>query len=331
MKQSKPMPRTAILGLRLLAKRFLSGMAMLLALSFACFVLLDWAPGDFLTDAVLNPQLSEATTQELRIRFGLEKSLGMRYFMWLKGLFRGELGPSFAYRVDAATLLFPRLSATLGLNLFALAITLILAAPAAILAASYPTHILAKFSNHAIQSALAFPEIVVVLVLMAAAIRWEIPLPGGLAIHVPGGDPAAGTPAWQAILVPSAALIFGAVPVFYRHIRAAVAEAINLPFVAAARQSGIARRAIYGRYIFPAAANPLISLAGVTLGGLLSASLVVETVTGWPGLGPLMLEAVLARDSFVVTGAVLLSAAALLAGNLVADLLLLWLDPRIRR
>ena len=116
-----------------------------------------------------------------------------------------------------------------------------------------------------------------------------------------------------------------------RHVRAAVAAALGAPFVRAARAHGLPEWRVLFRHALPAAANPLVSLFGLSLAGLLSMSLLVEVVMSWPGLGPLMLEAILARDLHLVVGPVLASTAFLLLGNLVADLLLLAVDPRIRR
>jgi peptide/nickel transport system permease protein len=109
-----------------------------------------------------------------------------------------------------------------------------------------------------------------------------------------------------------------------------MAEAIDSPFALSARAQGIPRRRLLFRHLLPAAANPLISLFGFSLGTLLSASLLVEVVMGWPGLGPLFLEAIMARDFALVLAVVILSASFLVVGNLLADILLYRMDPRIR-
>jgi len=132
------------------------------------------------------------------------------------------------------------------------------------------------------------------------------------------------------MLLPVTVLVASALPVLLRHVRAAVAEALEAPFLRAAEGHGIARRRLLYRYVLPAAAHPLIALFGFSLGTLLSASLLVEVVMSWPGLGPFLLEAILGRDLYVVIGGVLLSTLFLVAGNFVADLLLYWTDPRIR-
>ena len=119
-------------------------------------------------------------------------------------------------------------------------------------------------------------------------------------------------------------------PVLIRHVRAAIAEVLSAPFLRAAGGHGIPRRTLLYRYALRAAANPLISLFGFSVGALLSGSLLVEVVMSWPGLGPLLLEAILARDLYVVIGGLLLSTVFLVSGNFLADLLLYWADPRIR-
>jgi peptide/nickel transport system permease protein len=309
--------------LRLVVSRLAWAGFVLLTLAAGCFALLDLAPGDFLAGMALDPSLSEETTRAFRQRYSLDEGWWMRFARWLQGLARGELGPSYAYGVDAAQLLFPRLRATLLLNLCALLAGVAVAAPAALFAALRPAHWLSRAGNALFQSALALPEIVVALALMALAIRSKMQLPGGALAEAPA--------LWyEGLAIPCLALAIGAAPIFFRHIRTALSEALEEPFVLHARHAGLPRRTVLWRYVLPAAANPLVSLLGLWLGGLLSASLVVETITGWPGMGSLVLEAVLARDRFVLAGAVLLSGASLLAGNLVADLLLLRLDPRIR-
>ncbi len=132
--------------------------------------------------------------------------------------------------------------------------------------------------------------------------------------------------AWH-LALPVAVLVLGMLPVLVRHIRAAVVEQMAAPFAVNARALGIPRRRLLFRHILPAAADPLIALFGFSLGTLLSAGLLVEVVMGWPGLGPFFLEAVLSRDFAIVLAVVLLSTAVLLAGNLLADLLLYRLDP----
>ena len=102
--------------------------------------------------------------------------------------------------------------------------------------------------------------------------------------------------------LPVTALVLSVLPLLVEHVRAAVAEVLGAPFLLAAEGHGIPRRTLLYRYALPAAANPLISLFGFSMGTLLSGSLLVEVVMSWPGVGPFLLEAILARDIYVVIG-----------------------------
>jgi peptide/nickel transport system permease protein len=132
------------------------------------------------------------------------------------------------------------------------------------------------------------------------------------------------------LALPVFILVICETAVIVRHVRASVIEVLQAPYVQAARGYGTNRTRLLFRHVLPVAANPAISLLGFSLAGLLSGSLMVEVVCGWPGLGPLILEATLARDLYLVIGGIIFSAIFMVGGNLIADLLLFVLDPRIR-
>jgi peptide/nickel transport system permease protein len=180
---------------------------------------------------------------------------------------------------------------------------------------------------------LATPDLLLVLVLLLVALRTRW-FPAGGMLSLGGADQSQ----WQQLksigahlIGPVLVLVLGSLPVLTRHVRAAMIEALDSPCVRAARAHGIARRHIVLRHALPVAANPLISLFGLSLGSLLSASLLTEVVMSWPGLGPLLLEAILSRDLYVVIGAVMLASLFLVCGMLLADVLLFAADPRIRK
>jgi peptide/nickel transport system permease protein len=132
------------------------------------------------------------------------------------------------------------------------------------------------------------------------------------------------------MLLPISILTLANVAVIERHIRASVSEVLQAPCIQAARALGIGRARLLFRHVLPLAASPAISLFGFSLAGLLGGALLVEFMTGWPGLGPLILDATLSRDLYVVIGAAVFVAVFTAAGSLVADLLLVACDPRIR-
>jgi peptide/nickel transport system permease protein len=179
---------------------------------------------------------------------------------------------------------------------------------------------------------LAIPELLLAVILLVLAVEsaW---LPAG-GMHSPGAEGWAATDqirdTLRHLVLPVTVLVLGMLPVLVRHVRAAMVEVIESPFALAARAHGIPRRRLLFRHLLPAALNPLITLFGFSLGTLLSASLLVEVIVGWPGIGPLFVEAILARDFALVLGVVMVSTTLLIAGNLAADILLYRADPRIR-
>jgi peptide/nickel transport system permease protein len=132
------------------------------------------------------------------------------------------------------------------------------------------------------------------------------------------------------LLIPVTTLVLVSLPILVRHVRASMLESLESPFIAAARGHGIGRSRLLFQYALRAAANPLISLFGLSVAGLLSGSLMVEVMTGWPGLGPLLLEASLSRDFYVVIDAVMVSTIFMISGSLLTDVLLVMADPRVR-
>jgi peptide/nickel transport system permease protein len=297
---------------RYLLRRVLHAVFLLAGVSILSFAFVDLAPGDYLTDARLNPQVSATTVAGLRSEYGLDHPLPVRYASWLRSALRGDFGVSMAYGLPASQLLFPRVRNTLLLAASAVALTWLLGVPLGVWSAGARRRWPDRIIGFGASAALAIPELVMATVALFVAVRSGL-LPVG-------GN----------MVLPVFVLVAGSIPVVIRHTRAAVLDVMNAPFVVAARTHGIAETTIIWRYAMRAALNPLISLGGLSIGTLLSASLLVEVIMGWPGLGPLLLDAVSARDVHVIIGSVVLSAALLIGGSLLADILLYACDPRIR-
>jgi peptide/nickel transport system permease protein len=318
--------------MRYLARRLLHGVFLLWGVSLLSFLFLELAPGNFFEEMRLNPQISPETVAALCARYGLDQSLPVKYLRWLASVARGELGYSFAYNSPAAPLLWTRARNTLLLTGTAALLTWLLAIPLGVWSAAHRGRWSERLSSGAFAGLLAAPDLLLALGLLLFAARTGI-LPTGGMISAGFGEMSAwGKAADFAahLVLPVLALVLGALPTLVRHVRAGMLEALDSPFIRAVRAHGISPGRLLYRHALPAAANPLVSLAGFSAGTLLSGSLLVEVIMGWPGLGPLLLEATLARDLFLVIDAVLLSTVFLVAGNLLADALLYWLDPRIR-
>lgn len=318
--------------IRYFTRRLLHAALLLLGATILTFLFTSLAPGDYFDDMRLNPQISPEALSALKAHYDLDKPLAVRYIVWLKSLARGEMGYSFAYNAPVSTLLVGRARNTLLLAVISTLIGWCVALPLGVFSAAKKGRLMDRTVTGVMAILLVIPDIALALGLLMIGVhtRW-FPTGGMSSVG------AESLPLWQRaldvarhLLLPATILILSAQPLLVRHIRSAVAEALTENFLYAAKAHGIARNRLLWRYALPAAANPLISLFGFSIGALLSGSLLVEVITSWPGLGPFLLEAILARDIYIVIGGVLLSTVFLVAGNLLADVLLFWADPRIR-
>ncbi len=315
-----------------IVRRLGHGLLLLFGVSVLTFGFTEIAPGDYFDAMRLDPGISAETVDALRSRYGLDRPLPARYLRWLVSTARGDLGFSFAYNVPVASLLWTRAGNTLLLAGVATALAWLLAVPLGLWAAVAGRWTRALFDG--VSSALlAIPDLVLALLCLLLAVRtgW-FPVGGMVSLDFDSLDTRGRLFDLAAHLaLPVLALTLATLPELVRHVQAAVAEVLHSRFLTAARGFGIPRRRLLLRYALPVAANPLISLLGFSVASLLSASFLIEVVLGWPGVGPLLLEAILARDVHVVIGAVMLSTVFLVVGNLLADMLLYAVDPRIRR
>jgi peptide/nickel transport system permease protein len=314
------------------ARRLLHGAALLAAVSLLSFVLAQIAPGDFYAQLRSDPRLSPETIAALRAQAGIDRPLPLRYVAWVAGVVRGDFGYSLAYRGPVAALLKDRIGATLLLTATSTFFAWLVAVPLGIWSAARRGKWGDRAATFAVSILLAIPDLLLAIALLLLAVRTGWFPAGGKMSR--GYSEMSSVQQWRDVawhlVLPAMVLVAGLTPALIRHVRAAMLEVMDAPFALSARAQGIPRRRLWFRHLLPAALNPLISLFGFSLGTLLSASLLVEVVMGWPGVGPLFLEAIMARDFPVVLAVVMLSTLFLLAGNLVADLLLYRADPRIR-
>jgi peptide/nickel transport system permease protein len=315
------------LGLRLLQSLFL-----LVGVSLLSFVFVEAAPGNFLDEMRLNPQISRQTLARLREQYGMDQPLSLRYVHWVKSVARGELGFSFAYNTPVAPLLWSRTRNTLLLTGSATLMAWLIALPWGIVSAEQRRGWIDSASSLVTALLLAAPDVMLALGLLLFAVRTNKLPTGGMMSLAAESESKWGQAKNISVhlLGPMLVLVLISLPTLLRHVRAAMIEALESPCVRAARAHGITRARILFRHALPMAMNPLISLFALSLGSLLSASLLVEVVMSWPGLGPLLLEAILARDVYVIIGAVMFASLLLIVGMLLGDVLLFSADPRIR-
>jgi peptide/nickel transport system permease protein len=314
------------------AGRVLHGLVLLFGVSVLTFALLSAAPGNLFDELKLNPQISPETVTALKAEYGIDRPWLTRYAYWTSSALRGDFGYSLSYRCPVGKLLWPRVRNTLLLTVLATLLSWMIAIPWGMIEAARHGQWIDRLGGGITATLLAIPELVLglLLLLLAARTGW---FPVGGMLSANARDATVAGNAWDLLrhlLLPVIALALGSAPLLIRYVRSAIASVMDMPFIEIARGHGISPSRIAFRHALPAAANSLISLFGFSLGTLLSASLLIEIILSWPGLGPLVLEAMLARDTYVVMAVVTLSSVFLILGNMLADVLLYWSDPRIR-
>jgi peptide/nickel transport system permease protein len=311
--------------LKLILSRALQGVIVLLVVSALTFALLAAAGGDALGELSLEQSTSDATIRDLRRVYGLDQPLAVRYVRWLGGLARGQMGESFYYHVPVATLIWPRLLRTLALAAVALLLALSVSLTLGALAARRRGSLWDRASEFIILFTASTPRIVLALVALAIVARTSWFPVGG----ADGGETMADFRPLR-ILPPAIVLCLPLVALFLAQTREGLSHALSQDFVRVARAKGLSERAIILRHALRDALNPLITLFGYSFGSVVSGSVIVETVLGWSGLGSLSVRAVLTRDVPLLMGVVMITATAVLVGNLFADLMLRLNDPRLR-
>ena len=317
--------------MRYVIARIGQAVLLLTGISLLSFAFLQLAPGNFFSEIRLNPQISDQTVDNLRKQFGMDEPVLVRYGRWVRRALKGNLGFSFAYNSPVTPLLLARVHNTLLLATVALVLAWCIAVPLGVLSASSTNGVLARACSLGSAVLLATPELLLALVGLMIALRV------GWLRRIGFGSPEDGSSRWQSVvavsrhlILPVVVLALANVPVVFQHTYSAVKEVMAAPYIWAARAHGIGSSRILFHHALRPALNPLTSLLGTSLASLLSASLLVEVIVGWPGIGPLLLEAIVNRDIYIVIGGVMLSAVLLIGGTLVADLLLFAVDPRIR-
>lgn len=306
---------------RLVAARAWQGVVVLLVVSVVTFAMLAAAGGDALSEISSNPMASARAVEEMRRVYGLDRPAPVRYALWLSDFARGRMGHSFHFHAPVSAIIWPRLVRTLLLAAIALALAWAVALSLGIQAARRPRSPWDRASEVLILVAASTPRIVLALAALALAVSTSL---------FPVGGDDAGVPSLARALPPAVVLSVPLVALFLAQTRESLREALAEDFVRVARAKGLSERAVVMRHAMRAALNPLITIFGYSLGGILSGSVVVETVLGWPGLGSLSVEAARQRDVPLLMAVVMIAAAAVLLGNLLADILLRLNDPRLR-
>lgn len=315
--------------LKLILTRIVQGACVLLVVSTLTFGLLSAAGGDALGALRESPLVSERALAEMSRVYGLDQPLAVRYWRWLAGVLSGDFGQSLYFHAPVVSIIWPRLLRTLALAAVALSIAWAVALGLGWLAARRAGGWIDRLSELLILLTASTPRLVLALIMLALLARTSLFSIGGT-----GGMTTTTAAAGSSLLniwPPAVVLCAPLVALFLAQARDNLRAALAEDFVQVARSKGLAESTVARRHALRAALNPLITIFGYSLGGLISGSVVVETVLGWPGLGELSVTAVRQRDVPLLLGVVLVTATAVLLGNLIADLLLRANDPRLRK
>ncbi|MDB2506942.1 ABC transporter permease [Opitutales bacterium] len=313
-------------------RRLLTLIPLLFGITMLVFILMSLAPGDFLTPVRAQRDVPAELIAAIEVEFGLDQPWYVQYVKWLGNVFEGNLGHSWAYKLPVSDLIGQRIFATFLLSLCAFVFSWAIAIPLGVLAAIYKDSIFDRIAAGLAYAALSIPEffLALLLVFFAAQTGW-FPMGGATSIEYEYMS-------WfeqildraHHLILPTLALGIGSIASIMRIMRANFLDTIRAGFVTTARAKGQHEFIVMFKHVLRNAINPLVSAFGFAFSGLLSGALMVEIVLQYPGLGQLMYQSILREDQFVVLAAVMMGCTMLVLGNLLADILLAWSDPRIR-
>lgn len=315
-----------------LLKRLVHLIPLLIGVSLLTFLLMSLTPGDYYTTLSQNPQISPEKLAELRAKMHLDKPWYVQYLYWLKGAVRGDFGYSIAYKVSATELILSRLWNTFVLSFAATVLVWLVAVPLGIWAAVKKDSWVDRACSLIAFVGLSVPEVLLALLalLFAASTGW-FPVGGVQSALYDLMTPS--EKFWNRahhLVLPTIVLAASSLAGIMRQMRSNLLDTLRSEYVTTARAKGLSEGRVIYKHALRNAINPLLTIFGYSLAGLLSGAFIVENIMAWPGLGRLTLEALFAKDYQLVVATVVMATGLLVAGNFIADLLLAWSDPRIR-
>jgi peptide/nickel transport system permease protein len=324
--------------LRYIGHRLLLMIPTIFVVSVISFIIIQLPPGDFLSSYVANleamgEKVDEATLISLRNAYGLGQPIHIQYFKWINGILHGDFGMSFTWKVPVSQLIWDRLGLTVLLSLATLLFTWFIAFPVGIYSAVRQYSIGDYFFTFLGFLGVATPNFLLALVLMVVSYNYFGKSVGGL--FSPQFEQAPWS--WARFLdlvdhiwIPMIVLGLSGTASLIRIMRANLLDELQKPYVTTARAKGQDERTLLLRYPVRAALNPFVSTLGWTLPQLVSGSTIVAVVLNLPLTGPMMLTALISQDMYLAGSFILLLSILTIIGTLISDILLAWLDPRIR-
>jgi peptide/nickel transport system permease protein len=327
-----------VVVLTYIVRRLLLALLTTWAISVLAFVIIQLPPGDYITayiaqmtasGTVVSQQLAEA----LREQYGLDQPVWVQYIRWMRLVLRGDFGMALEWGKPVAEVIGDRLWLTMALSVGAIVITWALALPIGIYSAVRQYSIGDYLATFVGFIGLAVPSFMIALILMYIGFRYFGANIGGLFSDRFVEAPWSLAKVWDLLQhLPLPAIILGLAGTaqLIRIMRANLLDELGKPYVMTARARGLTERRVILKYPVRVALNPFASTIGYLLPYVVSGSIIVSLVLSLPTVGPLLLRALIAQDMFLAGTIVLLLGLLTVVGTLLSDLLLMWIDPRIR-
>ncbi len=324
--------------IRFVLQRLLLLPLLLVVFSILVFVIVEAPPGDFLTSYIATLSSSGSSigaeqVEALRRQYGLDQPIWVQYLKWMGNLLRGDLGLSLEYQRPNAELIGEQLFLTVVLALFSFVLTWIIAVPAGIYSAIRQRSLIDYVLTIVNYIGVATPNFMLALVLMWVAFAYfDVSVTGLFSPEYQGAEWSMAkfldlmAHAW----LPALVLGIAGTARLTRVMRANLLDELNKPYVVSARAKGLSEWTLVLRYPVRLAFNPLVSTIGWYLPQLFSGSLIVATVMNLPNIGPLLLRALVNQDMYLAGSILLIYCMLTIVGTLLSDILLAWIDPRIR-
>jgi peptide/nickel transport system permease protein len=314
---------------RYLLRRLLIAVPSLLGISVVLFVVLALAPGDPFGELASNPNVPPEVAAALRARFGMDDPIAVRYLHWLVAMLHGDWGFSFASRMDVDTLIRQRLPATLLIIGSSQILALLIALPVGVYSAVRPYSVFDQLANLLAFIGFSLPIFftgLLFILLFSIYLDW-LPFVYRTDLGVSGWH-------WyweqfkQAVM-PVAVLALLQAASWTRYVRAALLEVMRLDYVTTARAKGLPERVVVIKHVLRNGLIPVVTLVALSMPALFGGAIVTEQIFRIPGIGSLLISAILANDTPVIMAVTFVISCLVILFNLMADVLYGWLDPRI--
>ncbi|RZM81802.1 ABC transporter permease [Leptolyngbya iicbica] len=315
-------------------KRILQALLTLFLASIFSFFIIQLSPGDFLDLYRQNPQISQETIEQLEQQFGLDRPVWEQYFRWLWQVISSlNFGTSFAYQRPVAEVLWERIPNTLLLSLSSIIVTWGIAIPLGIVGAVKQNQLVDQVLRVISYIGQGIPTIITGLLLLFFAQITAPLFPIGGITSINHEDlnwfGKILDVAWHLVL-PTLALSITSYAGLQRIMRGQLLDVLRQDYIRTARAKGLSEDRVIYVHALRNAINPMITLLGFEFANILAGAFITENYFNWPGLGRLILQAVQAQDLYLVMASLMMGAVILIIGNLLADIALTFVDPRIK-